>query len=45
MNLKTYPRVFWRDANGKHPLKFIQVYGTTYEFQYDESGDIVLRQI
>lgn len=45
MKLKTYPKVFWKDANGKHPLRFIQVHGSTYEFQYDESRDIVLREI
>lgn len=44
MKLKTYPRIFYRDANGKKPLRFIQAYGTKYEFQYDEYGDIVLNE-
>lgn len=45
MKLKTYPNVYWKDVNGKVPLKFIHAYGTTYEFQYDENGDIILTQI
>lgn len=42
MKLKTYPRIFWNDRNGKHPLRFIQFNGRKYEFQFDETGDIVL---
>lgn len=45
MKLKTYPRIFYKDANGKTPLKLIQAYGTTFEFKYDEYGDIVLEKL
>lgn len=45
MRIKTYPKVYYQDATGKMPLKFIQVYGTRYEFQYDENGDIVLQKV
>lgn len=42
--LKTYPRIYWKDKNGKHPLRFIKVMGRTYEFRYDQ-GDIVLAKV
>lgn len=45
MKLKTYPRIFYKDANGKKPLRFIQAYGTTFEFKYDEYGDIILQEL
>lgn len=45
MKLKTYPRIFYKDANGKKPLKLIHAYGTTLEFKYDEYGDIVLEKL
>lgn len=40
--LKTYPRIYWSDGNGKHPIHFIQAYGRKYEFKYDKDGDIIL---
>lgn len=45
MKIERIPRVFYQDADGKHPLRYIQVYGTKYEFMYDESGDIVLKLV
>lgn len=45
MKLKTYPRIYYKDANGKKPLKLIRAYGTTFEFKYDEYGDIVLEKL
>lgn len=45
MKIETIPRVFYVDRNGKHSLRYIQVYGTKYEFMYDESGDIVLKLV
>lgn len=45
MKLETYPRIYFKDADGKHSLRYIEVHGTKYEFMYDESGDIVLKLI
>lgn len=42
MKLKTYPKIYYRDGNGKHPLHYINVYGDKYEFKFDAEGDIVL---
>lgn len=42
MKLETYPRIYFKDANGKHFIRSINWYGSVYEFIYDENGDIVL---
>lgn len=45
MKLETYPRIYYKDADGKHFIRSINWYGTIYEFQYDDSGDIVLQKV
>lgn len=44
MKLETYPSDLLKDADGKHFIHTVNWYGTIYEFQYDEDGDIVLKQ-
>ena len=41
MTIERIPNVFYKDRNGKHPLRFIQAYGRTYRFEYD-GEDIIL---
>ena len=43
MKVKTYPKIFFKDERGKHPIKQITVYGRTYEFGYD-GEDIILEE-
>lgn len=43
--LKTYPKIYYRDGNGKHPIHFIQVYGVKYEFKYGKDGEIILEKV
>lgn len=44
MKLETYPQIYFKDADGKHFIRTVNWFGTIYEFQYDEDGDIVLIQ-
>ena len=37
--------VYYKDKNGKHPLKYISVYGDVFQFRKDSLGDIVLEQL
>ena len=36
--------VYYKDNKGKHPLKYINVYGTVFQFKRDDLGDIILEQ-
>lgn len=41
MNIERVPRVFYKDRNGKHPLRYIKAHGSTLKFVYD-GDDIIL---
>lgn len=44
MKLETYPQIYLKDVDGKHLIRTVNWFGTIYEFQYDEDGDIILKQ-
>lgn len=37
--------VYYKDNKGKHPLKYISVYGDVFQFKRDDLGDIVLEHV